>query len=1376
MRFGSLPLGLFAISLIVLMCPSSSEQGTDDVRLLRVTIPKTPPPNASLGSTLTLPCLVSLPQSPASASPSGRQAVLSQPRIKWSVLSSGREMDILVARGDRVKVSEAYRERAALLHYASSPADLTLQLEELQHNDTGFYRCEVQQGLEDASDFVEVKVKGVVFHYRDTSGRYAFDFDGAQQACEGIGASIATPEQLLAAYHSGYEQCDAGWLSDQTVRYPIQMPRQGCYGDMDGYPGVRNYGTQDPEELFDVYCYVENIDGEVFHSSVPQRFTLDQAKAFCENAGAELATTGQLYAAWNDGLDHCNPGWLADGSVRYPIVNPRDRCGGNQPGVKTIYRHSNQTGFPEPHSLHDAYCFRGNGSPHTDSPMDYFATEPEDIGQYIVTLMEPLEEISLGQVTEQQEREAQGALESFSVRGGRQGPSTTMASSGNLPSFGDSKSQVTPLSNPQSLQPTSDTWVPVQETKIHIQHQVPQEVHLDSHESVLAAGTPGDNPKHYQPTPVTNPEADDFSEEYHRLDKSTPAITLEVPVPTSVTEYSGDSTHDQGMPETNAEPNHAFVTPDSNTIIKLEEDTEGPTANSPVPTTNTGASGSETTLLASIPDVHSESGAPTFLYSPSESSPQQQETTTASGYLSASFAVNNTQELEEMVAGGIEGTSTALDSQGNLTEGHAAAERPEEVGSGDVIGPDGIPASLFTSPTPVSVSHLTSQSVPGPSEPGELEAHRPETIVPPGYGHQDDLEKYAMDPTVADVQESPEGSVVQESPEGSVVQESPEGSVEQESPEGSVVQESPEGSVVQESPEGSVEQESPEGSVVQESPEGSVVQESPEGSVVQESPEGSVEQEFPEGSVVQGSPEGSVVQESPEGSVEHESVGDQLESTSQPNQFDGSTTHSRESTEAHSVSGEGPNNTESLHLFALPTSLIDSEVETNKSTNSSDAESPSSDHMEDEGPQLLTEVPFQDVVVTLLPKEAQTLGWDMQPSTATPQESHADVEYSGDHLASRLDLLPESSVEPSLLTEIKQDSLVTVTSYPTSAAASSAEWHFEPPGQSTTHLPQGSINQEEHLSEDLPNASAPPLIMDTYKTEIEFAATRVPTLGSLPNEKSMVGRAKNVSDPCLENPCSNGGTCVEEKGSVKCLCLPTYGGELCQTDMERCQAGWDKFQGFCYKHFSGRQSWEAAEQQCRLFGAHLISIMTPEEQDFINDNYKEYQWTGLNDKTIEGDFRWSDSNPLLYENWYKGQPDSYFLSGEDCVVMVWHDGGRWSDVPCNYHLSYTCKRGTSSCGQPPTVRNARVFTKLRNRYETNSAVRYYCVEGFLQRHNPVVRCLPSGKWEEPQIVCIAAFPGSERLEQAPSGDVTGPTADSVTKKSVLEYFDIKWNF
>ena len=112
-------------------------------------IPHSGPVSAPLGSSISIPCLVSL----SSSSPVA-------PRVKWTVVSGGVETQILVAQGQRVKVNEVYRDRAAWLNYTSSPDDLSLWLGDLRSSDSGHYRCEVQQGLEDASDLVQLKVKG----------------------------------------------------------------------------------------------------------------------------------------------------------------------------------------------------------------------------------------------------------------------------------------------------------------------------------------------------------------------------------------------------------------------------------------------------------------------------------------------------------------------------------------------------------------------------------------------------------------------------------------------------------------------------------------------------------------------------------------------------------------------------------------------------------------------------------------------------------------------------------------------------------------------------------------------------------------------------------------------------------------------------------------------------------------------------------------------------------------------------------------------------------------------------------------------------------------------------------------------------------------
>lgn len=59
---------------------------------------------------------------------------------------------------------------------------------------------------------------GVVFHYRPAGARYVLTFAAARRACMDNSAIIASPQHLQAAFEDGYDNCDAGWLADQSVR------------------------------------------------------------------------------------------------------------------------------------------------------------------------------------------------------------------------------------------------------------------------------------------------------------------------------------------------------------------------------------------------------------------------------------------------------------------------------------------------------------------------------------------------------------------------------------------------------------------------------------------------------------------------------------------------------------------------------------------------------------------------------------------------------------------------------------------------------------------------------------------------------------------------------------------------------------------------------------------------------------------------------------------------------------------------------------------------------------------------------------------------------------------------------------------------------
>lgn len=273
-------------------------------------------------------------------------------RIKWSKVGTARgtETDVLVAIGTR---SRSFGDFSGRVHLKQDfDGDATLVISDLLLNDTGHYRCEVVGGLEDKSTSVYLELQGVVFPYQHPQGRYHLSFQGAQQACAEQESTLASFTQLYESWREGLNWCNAGWLADGTVQYPITQPRVNCGGPGIA-PGVRSYGKRHHhQQRYDVFCFSSALPGEVFYLQPSHKMTLTEAEHTCLDHGAVIAKVGQLYSAWKfRGLDHCDAGWLADGSVRYAITKPRKNCGPSEPGVRSF-------GFPPPQHKYGVYCYK----------------------------------------------------------------------------------------------------------------------------------------------------------------------------------------------------------------------------------------------------------------------------------------------------------------------------------------------------------------------------------------------------------------------------------------------------------------------------------------------------------------------------------------------------------------------------------------------------------------------------------------------------------------------------------------------------------------------------------------------------------------------------------------------------------------------------------------------------------------------------------------------------------------------------------------------------------------------------------------------------------------------------------------------------------
>ena len=119
-----------------------------------------------------------------------------------------------------------------------------------------------------------------------------------------------------------------------------------------------------------------------------------------------------------------------------------------------------------------------------------------------------------------------------------------------------------------------------------------------------------------------------------------------------------------------------------------------------------------------------------------------------------------------------------------------------------------------------------------------------------------------------------------------------------------------------------------------------------------------------------------------------------------------------------------------------------------------------------------------------------------------------------------------------------------------------------------------------------------------------------------------------------------------------------------------CESGWSEFENACYRFFESSLSWGSAMSSCLSYDSQLTSILTSDEQNFIESIItSSYDKTWIGGKMATFEFEWEDGSEFAYTNWYSGEPNY-----EGCIYMNPSHYYQWSDYSCTDANYYVCKK------------------------------------------------------------------------------------------------------
>lgn len=116
---------------------------------------------------------------------------------------------------------------------------------------------------------------------------------------------------------------------------------------------------------------------------------------------------------------------------------------------------------------------------------------------------------------------------------------------------------------------------------------------------------------------------------------------------------------------------------------------------------------------------------------------------------------------------------------------------------------------------------------------------------------------------------------------------------------------------------------------------------------------------------------------------------------------------------------------------------------------------------------------------------------------------------------------------------------------------------------------------------------------------------------------------------------------------------------------------------------SNRISWLAAEDACKAWGGHLVSVHSEAELEALRQLVAEKEkatpastgiWIGLNSRGTPGVWNWTDGTPVDFTHWAATEPD-VSTTPKECVYQYGLQfDGHWDNFQCTVEAESVCAR------------------------------------------------------------------------------------------------------